>query len=141
MRLRLPLALALGMVMLVTASAAAQGRVFVSAGGGVPAHRITVAPPAVVASPGFVTVSAFHGLPHAALVITPPRGIRPGIPVLVTRPSATFLPRTVVVSPPVQGTAPRHRSTKGRRALGDHGETHRFDTSALHGNQTPEPTD
>jgi len=139
MRLRLPLALALGMVMLVTASAAAHGRVFVSAGGGVPAHRITVAPPAVVASPGFVTVSAFHGLPHAALVITPPRVIRPGTPVIVTRPSATCSPRTVLVSPPVQGSLP-HRSTKGRRAQGDHGGTYWFDTSALHGNRTPGPT-
>jgi hypothetical protein len=87
------------MVMLVTASAAAHGRMFVSAGGGVPAHRIEVAPPAVVVSPGFVTVSAFHGLPQAALVITPHRTI-------VTRPSATFFRQTVLVSPPVQRAVP-----------------------------------
>jgi hypothetical protein len=104
MRLRLPLAL--GMVMLVTASAAAHGRVFVSAGGGAPAHRITVVPSAVVVAPGFVAVSAFHGVPHAALVITPPRAIRPGIPVIVTRPSATFFRQTIVVSPSVQGAFP-----------------------------------
>ena len=108
MRLRLPLALALWMVMLVTASAAAHGRVFVSAGVGAPRHRITVAPPAVVVSPGFVTVSAFHGRPQAAIVITPHRAIRPGTPVIVTRPSATFFRQTAVVSPPVQGAFPLH---------------------------------
>ena len=116
MRLRLPLALALGMVMLVTASAAAHGRVFISTGGGVPVHRITVAPPAVVISPGFVTVLGFHGVPRAGLVITPQRAIRPGIPVLVTRPSATFFPQTSVVSPPVPGTVP-HRVTVPPRGV------------------------
>jgi hypothetical protein len=106
MRLSLPLALALWMVMLVTASAAAHGRVFVSAGGGAPAHRITAAPSAIVVSPGFATDSAFHGVPHAARVITPRRGIRPGIPVIVTHPSATFFLPTVLVSPPVQEALP-----------------------------------
>lgn len=108
MRLSLPLAFALWMVMLGTASAAAHGRVFVSAGGGAAAHRITVAPSAVLVSPGFVPVSAFHGGPHAALVITPQRAIRPGILVIVTRPSATFFPQTVVVSRPVPGAFPLH---------------------------------
>jgi hypothetical protein len=106
MRLSLPLTLALWMVMLGTASAAAHGRVFVSAGGGAPVHRLTVAPSVVLVSPGFVPVSAFHGGPQAALVIIQPRAFRPGIPVLVTRPSATFFPQTVVVSPPVQGAFP-----------------------------------
>jgi hypothetical protein len=115
MRLRLPLTL--WMVMLVTASAAAHGRVFVSAGGGAPTHRITVAPSAVVVSPGFVTVSAFHGLPQAALVITPHRAIRPGTPVIVTRPSATFFRQTVLVSPPVQRAFPLH-VTVPPRAIG-----------------------
>jgi hypothetical protein len=104
--MRLSLPLALWAVLLVTASAAAHGRVFVSAGGGAPIHRITVLPSAVVVSPGFVTVSAFHGVPPAALVITPARAIRPGIPVLVTRPSATFFPQTVVVSRSVPGAFP-----------------------------------
>jgi hypothetical protein len=106
MRLRLPLAIALWMVMLVTASAAAHGRVFVSAGGGSPTHRITVAPPAVLVSPGVVTVSGFHGVPHTALVITPQHAIRSGRPVIVTRPSATCFPQTILVSPPVQGAFP-----------------------------------
>jgi hypothetical protein len=114
MRLRLPLAL--GMILLVTASAAAHGRVFVRTGGGMPTHRITVAPSVVVISPGFVTVSGFHVVPHAVIAISPPRGIRPGIPVLVTRPSATFFPWTVVVSPPVQGTVP-HRVTVSPRGV------------------------
>jgi hypothetical protein len=104
--MRLRLSLALWMVMLVTASAAAHGRVFVSTGGGVPAHRITVALPAVVVSPGFVTVSGVHAVPHAALVITPQRAIQPGRPVIVTHRSATFFPQTVLVSPPVQGAVP-----------------------------------
>jgi hypothetical protein len=116
MRPSVPLALALGMIMLVTASAAAHGRVFVSAGGGAPAHRITVAPSAVVVSPGFVTVSGFHGVPHAALVITPQRAIRPGPLVIVTRPSATFFPPTVFISPPVQGAFP-HRVTGPPRGI------------------------
>jgi hypothetical protein len=114
--MRLSLPLAFWVVMLVTASAAAHGRVFVSVGGGAPAHRITVAPPAVVVSPGFVTISGFHGVPHAALVITPQRAIRPGIPVLVTRPSATFFPQTVVVSPSVRGAFP-HPSTVPPRGV------------------------
>jgi hypothetical protein len=115
--MRLSLPLALGVVMLVTASAAAHGRVFVSAGGGAPVHRITVGPSALVVSPGFVTISGFHGVPHAALVITPQRVIRPGTPVLVTRPSATFIPQTVVVSPPVPGALP-HRLTVPSRRVG-----------------------
>jgi hypothetical protein len=115
--MRLSLPLALWVVMLVTASAAAHGRVFVSVGGGAPAHRITVVPSALVVSPGFVTVSAFHGVPHAALVITPQRVIRPGTPVLVTRPLATFFPQTVVVSPPVPGAFP-HRLTVPPRRVG-----------------------
>jgi hypothetical protein len=115
--MRLSVPLALGVFMLVTASAAAHGRVFVHAGGGAPAHRITVAPSAVVVSPAFVTVSAFHGVPHAPLVITPPRAIRPGIPVIVTRPSAMFFPRVVVVSPPVPGAFP-HRLTVPPRSVG-----------------------
>jgi hypothetical protein len=106
MRLRLPLALALWVVMLVTASAAAHGRVFVSAGGGALAHRMTVVPSAVVFSPGFGTVSGFHGVPHAAFVSTPRRAIPPGILVIVTRPSATFFPRTILVSPPVRSALP-----------------------------------
>jgi hypothetical protein len=116
MRLSVPVALALWVVMLVTASAAAHGRVFVSAGGGAPAHRITVAPPAVVVSPGFVTVLGFHAVPHAALVITPQHAIRPGIPVIVTHPSATFFPQTVVVPPPVQSAIP-HRITVPPRGV------------------------
>jgi hypothetical protein len=108
--MRLSLPLAFWVVMLVTASAAAHGRVFVTAGGGAPVHRITVVPSAVVVAPGFVTVSGFHGVPHAGLVITPQRAIRLGRPVLVTRPSATFFPQTIVVSPPVPGTIP-HRVT------------------------------
>jgi hypothetical protein len=104
--MRLRLSLTLWMVMLATASAAAHGRVFVSAGGGTPAHRITVAPSAVVVSPGFVKVPAFHGFPQAAIVITPHRVIRPGPPVIVTRPSATFFRQTIVVSPSVQGAFP-----------------------------------
>jgi hypothetical protein len=114
MRLSLPLALALWMVLLVTASAAAHGRVFVSAGGGAPAHRITVAPPAVVVSPGFLTISAFHGVPQAAHVITPQRVIRPGTPFIVARPSTTFFPQTVLVSPPVQGALPLHDAVPPR---------------------------
>jgi hypothetical protein len=115
--MRLSLPLALWVVMLVTASAAAHGRVFVNAGGGAPVHRITVVPSAVVVAPGFVAVSAFHGVPHAALVSTPPRVIRPGTPVLVTRPSATFFPQTIVVSPPVPGALP-HRLTVPPRRVG-----------------------
>jgi hypothetical protein len=115
--MRLSLPLALGVVMLVTASAAAHGRAFVSAGGGAPLHRITVVPSAVGGSPGFVTVSAFHAVPHATLVIIPQRAIRPGIPVIVTRPSAVFFPQTVVVSPPVQGPFP-HRGTVPPRGVG-----------------------
>jgi hypothetical protein len=117
MRLRLPLALALWVVMLATASAAAHGRVFVSTGVGAPRHRITVAPSAVVISPGVVKVSPFHGRPPAAIVITPHRAIRPGIPVIVTRPSATFFRQTVVVSPPVQGALPL-RVTVPPRGIG-----------------------
>jgi hypothetical protein len=108
--MRLSLPLALWVVMLVTTSAAAHGRVFVSASGGAPVHRITVVPSAVVVAPGLVAVSALHGIPPAALVITPHRAIRLGRPVLVTRPSATFFPQTIVVSPPVPGTIP-HRVT------------------------------
>jgi hypothetical protein len=115
--MRLSLPLAFWVVMLVTASAAAHGRVFVRAGGGAPVHRITVVPSAVVVSPGLVAVSAFHGVPPAALVITPQRAIRPGIPVIVTRPSATFFPQTVVVSPPVSGAFP-HRLTVPPRRVG-----------------------
>jgi hypothetical protein len=115
--MRLSLPLAVWVVLLVTASAAAHGRVFVRAGGGAPIHRITVVPSAVVVAPGFVAVSAVHGVPPAALVITPPRAIRPGIPVLVTRPSATFFPRTVVGSPPVPGAFP-HRLTVPPRGVG-----------------------
>jgi hypothetical protein len=115
--MRLSLPLALWMIMLVTASAAAHGRVFVSAGAGALVHQMTVAPSAVIVSPGFVTVSAFHGGPHATLVITPQRALRPGIPVIVTRPSATFFPQTVVVSPPVQGALP-HRVTVPPRGIG-----------------------
>jgi hypothetical protein len=107
MRLRVPLAFALWVVMLVTASAAAHGRVFVSASGG---------SPAVVVSPGFVTVSGFHGVPHAALVITQQHAIRPGIPVIVTHPSATFFPQTVVVPAPVQSAIP-HRITVPPRGV------------------------
>jgi hypothetical protein len=103
--------------MLVTTSAAAHGRVFVSAGGGAPVHRITVVSSAVVVSPGFVAVSAVHGVPPAALVITPQRAIRPGIPVIVTRPSATFFPRTVMVSPLVPVAFP-HRVTVPPRRVG-----------------------
>jgi hypothetical protein len=113
--MRLSVPLALWVVMLVTASAAAHGRVFVSVGGGAPVHRITVVPSAVVVAPGFVAVSAFHGVPHAALVITSPRAIRPGIPVIVTRPSATFFPQTVVLSPPMPGAFPLHASVPPRR--------------------------
>src|SRR5262245_55651231 len=108
--MRLSLPLAFWVVMLVTASAAAHGRVFVSAGGGALVHRFTVMPSAHVVSPGFVTVSAFHGVLPAALAITPPRAVRPGIPVIVTRPSATFFPRTVVVSRSVPDAFP-HRLT------------------------------
>jgi hypothetical protein len=115
--MRLSLPLALGVVLLVTASAAAHGRVFVSAGGGAPVHRISVVPSAVVVSPSFVTVSAFHGVPHVALVITPARAVRPGMPVLVTRPSAPFFPQTVVVSPPMPGAFP-HRLTVPPRRVG-----------------------
>jgi|Tabmets5t2r1_1033131.scaffolds.fasta_scaffold175220_1 hypothetical protein len=115
--MRLSLPLAFWVVMLVTASAAAHGRVFVSAGGGTPVHRITVVPSAVVVSPGFVAVSAVHSIPPAALLITPQRSIRPGIPVLVTRPSVTFVPRTVIVSPPVPGAFP-HRVTVPPRRVG-----------------------
>lgn len=114
MCLRSPLALALWMVMLVTASAAAHGRVFVGAGVSAPRHRITVAPSAVVISPGVVKVSPFHGRPPAAIVITPHRAIRPGIPVIVTRPSATFFRQTVVVSPPVLGAFPPHVTVPSR---------------------------
>jgi hypothetical protein len=95
--------LALGMVMLMAASAAAHGRAFIGARVGVPVHPITVAPPAVVASPGFVTISSFPIAPRVPLVITPRLAIRPGPLVIVRRPSATFLPQTVFVSPPVQG--------------------------------------
>jgi hypothetical protein len=105
--LRLSLPLALWPVMLVAAGAAAHGRVFVSAGVGAPAHRITVAPSAVVLSPRFVTVTAFHGISQVALVITAQRAIQPGVPGIVTRPSATFFPRIVFVSPPVRGPLPR----------------------------------
>jgi hypothetical protein len=113
--MRLSVPLALGVVMLVTASAAAHGRVFVRAGGGARVHRITMMPSAVVVAPGFVTVSAFHGVPLAPLVITPQRAIRPGIPVIVTRPSATFFPRTVVLSPPMPGAFPLHVTVPPRR--------------------------
>ena len=115
--MRLSLPLAFWVVMLVTASAAAHSSVFVSAGGGAPVHWITVVPSAVVVSPSLVAVSAVHGVPPAALVITPQRAIRPGIPVIVTRPSATFFPRTVWVSPPVPGAFP-HRVTVPPRRIG-----------------------
>jgi hypothetical protein len=112
--MRLSVPLALGVVLLVTASAAAHGGVFVSAGGGAPAHRIRVVPSAVVVSPGLVTVSAFHAVSHATLVSTPQRAIRPGIPLIVTRRSAKFFPRTVVVSPPVRGAFPHHITVPSR---------------------------
>jgi hypothetical protein len=113
--MRLSLPLALWVVMLVTTSAAAHGRVFVSASGGAPVHRITVVPSAVVVSPGLVAVSALHGIPPAALVITPQRAIRPGIPVIVTRPSATFFPQTVVLSPHMPGAFSLHVTVPPRR--------------------------
>ena len=115
--MRLSLPLTLGVVLLVTASAPAHGRVFVSAGGGAPVHRISVVPSALVLSPGFVTVSAFHGVPHVALVITPQRAIHPSIPVIVTRPSATFFPQTAVVLPTGQGAFP-HRFTVPPKRVG-----------------------
>jgi hypothetical protein len=104
--MRLSLPLALWVVMLVTASVAAHGRVFVSAGVGAPAHRITVVPPAVAVSPGFVTVASFHGVPRVALVIAPQRAIRPGGPVIITRPSATFFPQAAFESARLQGDPP-----------------------------------
>jgi hypothetical protein len=106
MRHALSLTIALWVVMLVTTSATAHSRVFVGGRVGVPVHPSKLAPRAVVVSPGFVTVSPFHGIPQAAIVITPPRAIRPGTPLIVTRPSATFFPRTVFVSPPVRGAFP-----------------------------------
>jgi hypothetical protein len=114
MRLRVPLAL--GMIMLMTASAAAHGRVFIGAGVGVPVHPITVAPPTVVASPGFVTISSLPIAPQVPIVITPQTAIRPGPLVIVTRPSATFFPQTVFISPPVQGAFP-HRVTGPPRGV------------------------
>jgi hypothetical protein len=115
MRLRLPLALTLLMVMLVTASAAAHGRVFVGAGGGMATHRIGMVPSAVVVLPGFIKAPAFHGFPQAAIVITPHRVIQPGLPVLVTHPSATFFRQIVVVSPSVQGAFPQRVTAPPKR--------------------------
>lgn len=115
--MRLSLSLALWMVMLATASAAAHGRMFGSAGVGALAHRITVAPSAGVVSPGFVTVSAFHAVPRPARVITLRRAIRPGIPVIVTHPSATFFPHTVWVSPPAQRALPHGLTLPPRGAV------------------------
>jgi hypothetical protein len=113
--MRLSLPLAIGVVMLMTASADAHSRVFVGARVGVPAHPIVVAPSAVVVSPGFLTASAFHGVPRGAFVITSQRAIRPGIPVIVTRRSATFFPQTVVVSPSVPDALPLHVTVPPRR--------------------------
>jgi hypothetical protein len=115
--MRRSLPLAFWVVLLVTASAAAHGRVFFSGGVGAAAHRITVAPSAVVVSPGFVTVSPFHGVPQAAGVITLQSAIRPSIPVIVTSPSATFFPRTFLVSPLVQGALPSHVTVSPRSVV------------------------
>ena len=106
MRHALSLTIALWVVMLVTTSATAHSRVFVGGRVGVPVHPSKLAPRAVVVSPSVVTVSPFHGIPQAAIVITPQRTIRPGRPVIVTRPSAPFFPRTGFVSPPLQGAFP-----------------------------------
>jgi hypothetical protein len=115
MRLRVLFVLTLWTVMLVTATAAAHGRVFGSAGHRALAHRITLVPPAIVVSPGLVAVSRVHAVPQAVLVITPPRAIRPGVPVIVRHPSATFLPPPVTVSPPVPGAGPPHVTVPARR--------------------------
>jgi hypothetical protein len=115
--MRLSWPLAFGVVMLVTTSAAAHGRVFVRDGGSAPVHRITLVPAAVVVAPGFVAVSAANRVPPTALVIAPQRAIRPGIPVLVTRPSAAFFPRTVMLSSPVPGAFP-HRVAVAPRRVG-----------------------
>jgi hypothetical protein len=117
MRHALSRALALGVVMLVTTSATAQSRVVVGARVGVPVHSSTMAPRAVVVSPGFVTIPPFHGIPQTAIVTTPQRVIRPGSPVIVTSPSATFLPHTGFVSPPLQGAFPL-RVTVPRTGVG-----------------------
>jgi hypothetical protein len=106
MRHRLSLALALGVVMLVTTSATAHSRVVVGARVGVSVHPSKLAPRAVVVSPRVVTVSPFHGIPQAAIVITPQRVIRPRIPLIVTRPSVTFVPHRGFVSPPLKGAFP-----------------------------------
>jgi hypothetical protein len=106
MRHRLSFALALGVVMLVTTSATAHSRVFLGSRVGVPVHRLKVAPRPVVVSPGFVTGLPFHGFPQAAIVIPPKRVIRPGIPLIVTPPSVTFVPHTGFVSPPLKGAFP-----------------------------------
>jgi hypothetical protein len=106
MRHRLSLALALWVVKLVTTSATAHSHVFVGARVGMPVHPSKLAPRAVVVSPGIVTVSPFHGIPQAAIVIPSQRAVRPGIPLIVTRPSVTFFPHTGFVSPPLKGAFP-----------------------------------
>jgi hypothetical protein len=117
MRHALSLAIALWGVMLVTTSATAHSRVFIGGRVGVPVHPSKLAPRAVVVSPGFVTLSPFHGIPQAAIVITPQRVIRPRIPLIVTRPSATFLPHPGFVSPPLKGAFPL-RVTVPRTGVG-----------------------
>jgi hypothetical protein len=103
MRHAFPFALAVWGILLVTTSGTAHSRVFFGAKIGVPAHVGKMAPRTVIASPSFVTVSRFHGIPPAGFVIPPQRVIRAGIPVIVTRPSATFFPHASFVSPPLLG--------------------------------------
>jgi hypothetical protein len=116
MRHALSLAVAVSVVMLVTTSATAQSRVFISAAIGVPVHPHKLTPRPVIASRSFLTVSPFHSIPQAAIVSTLQRAIRPGTPVMVTRPSTTFVARTVLVLSPVQG-APPHPITVPRSGV------------------------
>jgi hypothetical protein len=130
MRLRVLFILALLAVMLVTATAAAHGRVFGSAGHRARAHRITVAPSAIVVAPGLVAVSGVHVVPQVILVITPPHAIRPSVPVIVRHPSATFFPPPVTASPPVPDAGPTRVTVPARRLgpqiimVGPAGATH-----------------